>query len=317
MAIRHEPEEGSESDPAAVGPSGGADPTIDAATPTLIGRGGDRKDPKPKRRSSQNATKHGVFATSPVIGDEREEDWNEHREGMRRSFQVQGLNEELLADQIARNRWQRFREQRWETEKLQLQLDGVDDCSRESIDPELMDLPEDEAAWFHVDAVEAQIAADLVREGDPDAVVPLQAAGAYVHAFERYTGTRHPRGWLRTTPKDEFPDLNAVTVGQILEGVDEVAKTSGSTRSSILPGIECEIRTALIRQAVREGENRRRTEIRRTDALVLSDADFALHERRVNFLDKEYDRLVQRIELSQRARGGALPPPIRIQRSKG
>src|SRR5664280_3352149 len=180
MAIKPEPEVSSENERGGPAPpSQGPVPMPESPTTALGDRGGGPRTSEGKRRSSQNATKHGVFSKRPTIGDERDEDWIEHRAGMRESFQPQGRNEDLLVDQLALNRWQRLREECWMTEKLQLRLEGVDHCSRRSIDPELMGLPEDEAAWWHSDPTAAQAAAILLREGDLSAMVPFDAVASY------------------------------------------------------------------------------------------------------------------------------------------
>ena len=89
------------------------------------------------------------------------------------------------------------------------------------------------------------------------------------------------------------------------------------TRKQVLAEIEHEIWMAQIHEMQREIEDRRRTELERIDALVLNEADFAGHQRWSPSYDKEHERLLKQLELSQRARGGSLPPPIRVQRSKG
>ena len=143
--------------------------------------------------------------------------------------------------------------------------------------------------------------------------MPFLCLASYLTAFERCTGRVHPRAWLGVQGE---PDLDAVTVGQVLEGVDEAAQAAGCARHQVLTAVEHEIMQARIHEVLRESDDRRRMGIERTDALVLNEADFAGHERRVNFLDKEHERLLKQLELSQRARGGALPPPIRLQRSE-
>ena len=141
-------------------------------------------------------------------------------------------------------------------------------------------------------------------------------AGSYLVAFERCTKVEHPRGWIPGTEVDEFPDLDAITIAQVLEGVDLAATAAGITRSRMLIIIEAEIKRAMINRVMRQNDDRHRTKVELVDALALGESDFALYERWVNHLDKEYDRLVKRIELAQPARGGALPPPIRVHRSE-
>ena len=95
-----------------------------------------------------------------------------------------------------------------------------------------------------------------------------------------------------------------------------VAKVLNRPSYVVLTGIEHEILVANHHRLLRDNDDKRKKEIMRTDALVLSDADFAKHERRVKLLNHEYKELLQLLEVAQRARGGALPPPLRLHRSE-
>ena len=65
--------------------------------------------------------------------------------GMRESFRPGGWNEELIVDQLVQNRRQRIRAEGWMNKKLELQQETVDHWNRQTMDPEMMDLPEDES----------------------------------------------------------------------------------------------------------------------------------------------------------------------------
>jgi hypothetical protein len=88
-------------------------------------RGGGPKTPAGKARSSKNATKVGTYAKSPVIGDESQEDWEEFLDGLRASLCPQGTYEERLVDDIALNRQQRARLDRWEYGIVKGQVDHI------------------------------------------------------------------------------------------------------------------------------------------------------------------------------------------------
>ena len=51
--------------------------------------------------------KAGIFSQSPVVGDERPEDWEAHRQGFWDSLQPVGYYEEMTVDDMALNRWKR------------------------------------------------------------------------------------------------------------------------------------------------------------------------------------------------------------------
>ena len=289
-----------------------ANRTSGPSTPSLS-RSGRPKASKRKRRAPLNAIKHGVFSRSPVIGDESEEDFLDHWEGLRASYDPRGHNEELIVHDLAVNRLQRYREERWLSEKLRLQIDGVDHCNKADMDQSR--LPDDEAAWQAFDPLDGQLALGYVLTKDPDAEVGFGLLMAYVTAFERVTGQTHPKIWL---PQEDELDAQflPVTVGQLLAQLEAGASKAGMTKLQLVSQMGVEFHRAHLCQVLRSQDDRRNREIQLNDALVLNEADFAAHERRVNHLDKEYERLERRLETAQRARGGALPPPLRLHRSE-
>ena len=88
-----------------------------------------KRGPKTERGKAVvrlNPVKHGVLSQTPVLPlVEREEDWVTLRDGTREYFQVEGIVEEGLADQIAMVMWRRFRLVRFETESISRYLEEV------------------------------------------------------------------------------------------------------------------------------------------------------------------------------------------------
>jgi hypothetical protein len=79
-----------------------------------------------RRAVRLNPVKHGVLSQTPVIAlVEKQEDWERLREGTFEYFQVEGIVEEGLADQIAMLMWRRYRLVRFETESIAGYLDEV------------------------------------------------------------------------------------------------------------------------------------------------------------------------------------------------
>lgn len=73
-----------------------------------------------------NPIKHGVLSQTPVIPlVEKAEDWERLRAGIFEYFDVQGMMEEALADQIAFLIWRRYRVVRFETESIARYLEEV------------------------------------------------------------------------------------------------------------------------------------------------------------------------------------------------
>ena len=235
---------------------------------------------------------------------------------MRQSFQPQDYNQDTLVEELAFNRWQKHREDRWLTETFQHQADGIEHFNRASIDPELLDLPEDEVAWWWSDPIHALHALELLRLGDPDRTFPPMSLAPFLVAFERVTHMKHPRNWPPSADDPTAPDLGAITVKHVLEGVEAAATALKSDVFHLLADLEREIIEALCYKSARQSDDQRNKAVMRTNALVLNDVDFTRHERRVALLEKEYDQLLHRLEVAERARGGALPAPIRVKISE-
>jgi len=68
-----------------------------------------------------NATRHGIRSPAPVVPRvEKEEDWEEHRDGVFESLQPEGHLETVLAEKVALLSWRLNRVTRYETETITL-----------------------------------------------------------------------------------------------------------------------------------------------------------------------------------------------------
>jgi hypothetical protein len=77
-----------------------------------------------KSVSSKNATRHGIFATTPVIPlVERSEDWQAHRLAIVDNIAPVGALEEALAERVALQLWRLGRVVRFETETITNKLE--------------------------------------------------------------------------------------------------------------------------------------------------------------------------------------------------
>ena len=74
-----------------------------------------------------NATSHGIFSQSPVVGVETEADWQRHLSGMFESLQPEGHHETVLVERIAYIVWRQNRVTRYETEVSKSYLEGTSD----------------------------------------------------------------------------------------------------------------------------------------------------------------------------------------------
>lgn len=71
--------------------------------------------PEGKARSSRNALKHGLRASSIVLPSESTDEWDEHREGIHRALSAANALESELVDRIAELTWRQRRVVRAET----------------------------------------------------------------------------------------------------------------------------------------------------------------------------------------------------------
>jgi hypothetical protein len=75
-----------------------------------------------------NATQHGLRSPAPVVpGMEKEEDWEEHRDGILESLQPEGHLETVLAERAALLSWRLHRVIRYETESIALSQEKAED----------------------------------------------------------------------------------------------------------------------------------------------------------------------------------------------
>ncbi len=137
-----------------------------ASVPTVSGtrpkRGGGPRTPKGKRIASQNSTRHGILSRSPIVGDEQLEDWEAFLDGFFESFLPVGALEDTLVYGMALNRWQCFRLDRWQRDRIEAQVAMADFASRDALELALASLPEDEARWVGYDAADVLDALDTL-----------------------------------------------------------------------------------------------------------------------------------------------------------
>jgi hypothetical protein len=75
-----------------------------------------------------NAIRHGIRSPTPVVpGAEKQEDWDEHREGVLESLSPEGHLEEVLAERVALLSWRLHRVTRYETEAIALYQERVEE----------------------------------------------------------------------------------------------------------------------------------------------------------------------------------------------
>lgn len=80
-----------------------------------------------KATASKNSTRHGIFATSPVLPlVERSEDWQAHRLAIIDNIAPVGALEEALAERVALQLWRLGRVVRFESETIANKLEQIE-----------------------------------------------------------------------------------------------------------------------------------------------------------------------------------------------
>jgi hypothetical protein len=86
-----------------------------------VDHSGGPKTDEGKEVARWNATRHGIRSPAPVVpGVEKQEDWEEHRDGVLDSLSPVGHLEFVLAERVALLSWRLHRVTRYETESIAL-----------------------------------------------------------------------------------------------------------------------------------------------------------------------------------------------------
>lgn len=161
---------------------------------------------------SRNATRHGIFATVPVIPGECPQTWEAHRAGVVESFAPVGLLEVNLAERAALLLWRLQRLARFEVETVAAAVEAVDV-------PALS--PVDDFSRLHRPA-EAKTRDDQLR----DLRRELRDAG------EELAGVVPARDFLKTLSEPGDSDSVPFAVAEsILEAALGLAETAENLRS--------------------------------------------------------------------------------------
>lgn len=104
----------------------------DSGNTEVLNAGGPKTE-EGKEVVRWNATRHGIRSPAPVVpGLEKQEDWEEYRDGVLHSLSPEGHLEHVLAERVALVSWRLHRVTRFETESITLyQEQAEEDLARE------------------------------------------------------------------------------------------------------------------------------------------------------------------------------------------
>jgi len=273
------------------------------------GRGGGPKTASGKSKSSLNAVRHGILSQSPVVGDEKLEEWIDHLNGMRDSWQPVGHFEELMTVEAAMNRWKRARVERAMCGAIQSQIDLALEPTRESQEDDWDALPADEQYWFGIDAGAVLHLLNSVESGSSQLLETMETDDGVQALVEKPI----PLGQALAAcppPPSMSKSLTEDVVRQWLQGVAGVA---GVPLDAVVEEVREELGTIIQLQLQRLDDDRRRLAAALSTAYLPSERDAEREMRYAAHLDRGFDRIVKNFEKFQRARQGTLPPPVRLE----
>jgi hypothetical protein len=175
---------------------------------------GGPKTEEGKKVARWNATRHGMSSPAPVVpGLEKQEDWQEHCEGILEQLDPVGHLEFTLAERVALLSWRLHRITRYEAESIAISQEKVEDDfhSLESFKASMRG--EGVAATTHPQDIQFEAAYTKRAERafkrfpseKPDKILKAEAAGAIV--FGVYVAAKKALGGELDVENLELPDI--------------------------------------------------------------------------------------------------------------
>ena len=235
-----------------------------------------------------NATRHGISSPAPVVpGIEKQEDWQEHREGIMEQLSPSGYMEVALAERVALLTWRLHRVTRYETGAIAVSQEQIEDDIHESNIFRGSLRGEGLAATTH--PVDIRSEAEHTRRANrafrrfpaekPDKVLKGEAAGAIV--FGVYIAARKRLGdeldWEALelpgiSDEDDIYELPAMRVEDVRGCVEAFATAASVDPDELLESAAYEAGYEA-RSAAHKKEDMERAISRQARARMLPDAD--------------------------------------------
>jgi hypothetical protein len=109
------------------------------------------------------------------------------------------------------------------------------------------------------------------------------------------------------------PRVDINTVAQLRQHLNEVARWRGVAPAQVQADARAEADAAALFQEKRAALDALRQKMELSSAYMLDEHEADKMMQNETHLDREFDRLMKRLESAQRARQGTLPPPIRFE----
>lgn len=256
-------------------------------------KGGGPNTTAGKAASATNATRHGVFSTSPVAGGESAHEWNAFLDGCRQHFGPVGAHEEELVTGIAYDWWALRRVRRSTTAHIALEHEETTPLSAGPPESAIFVNPQRVSELFE----NWRILNDSVPLSDVSDDLKRAILGA----------GRAPEEWARLPIQTVSDARHLITLVANETKVTEeqlVVRAAGAVRSEI----------ASRKQRARVLAERRTREV---NAILPAPEIMERHLRYQTTIERALARKVGLLETSQLARSKILPPPIRVAINEG
>jgi hypothetical protein len=285
-------------------------------------RGGGPQTVGGKEVARWNAARHGIRSPAPVVpGIEKEEDWEDHRDGVLESLSPVGHLELTLAERVALSSWRLHRVTRYETDAISL--------AQETIEEDLADRRRFSArtrGGAHPEDVLAR-PKELRRtktlleklEGLPeDKKVSGEDASAVLCAVvdcveeEDLEGLELP-GVPEWAGLEEYPsEWGGWTAGLVRGCLRAIAEASGEDLSELLEGAREVVRLDAISAKHRAAEVKRDLASMRHERLLPDDEILQKISRYEAHLSRQLFKALHELEALQTRRSGGSAPLARL-----
>jgi len=265
---------------------------------------------KGRRASASNALKHGILSESPVIQGESAKAWKRHLQGFRESCGPMTYLEECEVRRAALAEWKLERVERYERAVTQIRLESIRDSQKETAQES-----EEENIWLHTNPMGAlKVFTELFQLSD-DAHLDMGTVTAAVEAMGWVVGKANMKAWeeVRGFVIVLLDRSIGYTAGGLRHVVDALAVRTGETSHLIARKCAVVLECAAFEEYFRLEQEWVEVLRRAREAILPEEQTQKSIERYRSHHERSRDRALANLEVSQRARGGELPPPVRIQ----
>jgi hypothetical protein len=268
--------------------------------------------------SKLNATRHGLLSDNPVVsGVETREGWEDHRAGVMESISPAGHLESILAERVALLSWRLARVTRYETEKISLAQEKIEEDIHERdrfmrsiqggsiADPTHPEDIRGEAEWSKQRHNSLK---RFVRLG-PDKTMKGSAPSDVIHGVlmkaQGMTGEEIDQDDL-TLPgvgeDEDIVELDPMKVGDIRGCIVSIAEAAGLDAKDLLERATEEARIDTAKSAYKLEETKREIDRRSRERLLPDSSQLEKIARYEAHLSKQLYTALHELEALQKRR---------------